>query len=315
MMLEGKAASAPRIAIVGKGALGLMYAGIIQDALGDGSVCFVMDDERFERHHGEIYSINGVARYFRDVRPAEAEPVDLVLMAVKATVLEEALELVPPLLGPDTVIVPVLNGITSERRCAARFGWERVVACVAAAMDSKRTGTAIEYTRAGRLILGALETTPPETVERAARILEAGGITCVIPADIVHEMWMKFMVNTGLNQVCAAYGLTYEELHSDEEAEPFRTYIGTMREVIAVSGPAGVGLTEADMNFYIDIIRSLDPTSTPSMAQDVLACRPTEVDEFSGEVIRRADEYGIYVPCNRYLHRRIRKIEVAYGVG
>ena len=306
--------SKPKIAIIGKGALGLLYGSLSQDALGDEGVCFVMDAERRARHAGDVYTVNGEVRTFRDLLPEEAGPIDLVLIAVKSPALDSALDLVEPLLGEDTVIVPVLNGITSERRCAARFGWERVVACVAAAMDSKRTGTAIEYTRAGRLILGALETTPPETVERAARILEAGGVTCVIPDDIVHEMWMKFMVNTGLNQVCAAYGLTYEELHADEEAEPFRTYISAMREVIAVSGPAGVNLTEADMNFYIDIIRSLDPTSTPSMAQDVLAHRPTEVDEFSGEVIRRADEHGLYVPCNRYLYRRIREKEASYGV-
>ena len=134
----------------------------------------------------------------------------------------------------------------------------------------------------------------------------------MVPDDIEHERWMKFMINTGLNQVTATWGLTYAELFADEEAEPFRTFIGAMREVMAVSVPAGVNLTEADMNFYIDVIRSLDPTSTPSMSQDVMARRPSELDEYSGEVIRRADEAGIYVPCNRYLHRRISEIEATY---
>ena len=107
-MTGGTSTSSPRIAIVGKGALGLMYAGIIQDTLGDDAVFFVMDEERLARHAGETYSINGTPREFRTITPGEAGPVDLVLVAVKATVLEEALELVPPLLGPATVIAPVL---------------------------------------------------------------------------------------------------------------------------------------------------------------------------------------------------------------
>ena len=306
--------SKPKIAIIGKGALGLLYGSLSQDALGDGGVCFVMDAERRTRHAGDVYTVNGAVRTFRDLLPEEAGPVDLVLIAVKSPALDSALDLVEPLLGEDTVIVPVLNGITSERRCAARFGWERVVACVAAAMDATTFGTNdMTYSKAGRLIIGALGNTPTAAVERAAAVLEAAGITRVVAEDIERELWMKFMINVGVNQVCATYTLTYEQLYADEESEYFRSYIAAMREVIAISKPAGIELTEEDMNFYVDIIHSLEPSSTPSLAQDCLSHRPTELEEFSGEVIRRAEEYGIYVPCNRFLHRRIEQIVASYS--
>lgn len=302
-----------RVAIIGKGALGLLYASLIDRALGEGTCAFVMDDARFERHAHDSYTVNGALARFRDERASEAGPADLVIVATKATGLDAAIGQIPSLLREDTPVVPVLNGITSERRIAARIGWGHVVPCVAFAMDAQRYGCALEYTKAGYLALGAFPESSQEMCSRAAALLRAGGVDAREVPDVRRRMWVKFMANVGVNQVTCAFDMDYEELLSDGTSEAFRTYVGAMREVIAVArAEEGVEIAEQDMTSYIDVLRTLDPHGRPSMAQDrVNRCR-TEVDEFSGEVLRLAGKHGILAPCNAFLNRRIKEIEAAY---
>ena len=88
--------------------------------------------------------------------------------------------------------------------------------------------------------------------------------------------------------------------------------IGAMREVIAVGNAEGGPLTECDMNDYIKVALALDPKSRPSMAQDRINGNKSEVDEFSGEIIRLAEKHGIWVPCNRLLNASALEIEAEY---
>lgn len=302
-----------RVAIIGKGALGLLFASVIDRTLGEGTCAFVMDDARFERHAHDSYTVNGAPARFRDVRASEAAPADLVIVATKSTGLDAAIGLIPPLLREDTPVVPVLNGITSERRIAARLGWGHVAPCVAFAMDAARYGCALEYTKPGYLALGAFPESSQEMSSRAAALLREGGVDAREVPDLRRRMWVKFMANVGVNQVTCAFGMDYEELLSDFTSEAFRTYVGAMREVIAVArAEEGVELGEQDMVSYIEVLRTLDPHSRPSMAQDRLNKNPTEVDEFSGEVLRLAEKHGVLAPCNAFLNRRIKEIEAAY---
>ena len=311
-----------KAAIVGKGALGLLYADCIARTLGSEAVCFVMDEGRIVRHAGETTTINGAARAFRTATPADAGGVDLVLFAVKAPALESAMELAAPLVHDGTIVVSVLNGVTSEERLAARFGWERVVPCVAQGMDAMRFGSTVTYSRAGNLHIGLFPQTDPSTLEAVRDFFDRVGIGQVVEADIRHRMWAKFMGNVGLNQVCAAYGVNYAALLECERAQaagstdpttaPWRAYIAAMREVIAVGQAEGVDVGESDLADMVGILRSLDPQSTPSMGQDVINHAPTEVDEFSGVMMRLGRKHGLPVPTNEWLNARIKEIEAGY---
>lgn len=305
-----------RIGFIGKGALGLLYAPMAQQQLGPDAVCFIMDDARFERHANDVYTVNGEAVDLRDVCASEAladGPFDLLLLAVKATGLQDALEMAAPLVGSDTIVIPLLNGITSEQKCAQAFGWDHVIGCVSYGMDAARFGTALKYTNAGALKLGlASAATPYAVLNRADKLLAQAGIPHEVSEDVRLDLWRKFIANVGLNQTCMVYNVCYEQLFADQTSEMFRTYIGAMREVIAVGNADGVALTEQDMNDYIKVAQALDPKSRPSMAQDRANGNKSEVDEFSGEVIRLAEKHGLWVPCNRFLNARVKEIEASY---
>ena len=136
-----------RIAIVGMGALGVLYGDFLTEHLGRERVGFVVNAERRERYGRTEISANGSRCDFRLIDANEAgAPADLVIFAVKATALDQAMEDAAGQIGPNTVLLSVLNGITSERLLEQRFGGKNVVYCVAQGMDAVKLGGALAYT-------------------------------------------------------------------------------------------------------------------------------------------------------------------------
>lgn len=299
------------VAIIGRGAVGMLYGSIAEKNLGPGAVEFVMDDERFVRHAGEVPTVNGEPLRVRTLSASEADPVDLVILATKATGLDRALDTMERLVGPRTAIASLLNGVTSEERVAERFGWGRTVLSVAQGMDAVFIGGEMTYTHPGEIRFGAAQGTEPGVVGDVAGLYGRAGIPHVVEADIRRRMWVKLMLNVGINQTCMAFGGTYGSA-SEPGGEQNRCFVAAMREALAVARAEGVDVTEADLAQMADLVASLDPDGLPSMAQDRVNRKPTEVEEFAGTVIRLAERHGILVPTNRWLYERIHEIEAGF---
>ena len=299
------------VAIVGRGAVGMLYGSIAEKNLGPGAVEFVMDDERFARHAGEVPTVNGEPLRVRTLAASEAGPVDLVILATKATGLDQALHTMERLVGPRTAIASLLNGITSEERVAERFGWGRTVLSVAQGMDAVFIGGEMTYTHPGEIRFGAAPGTDPGVVDAVADLYGRAGIPHVVEAGIRRRMWVKLMLNVGINQTCMAFGGTYGTA-SEPGGEQNRCFVAAMREALAVARAEGVDVTEADLAQMADLVAGLEPDGLPSMAQDRINRKPTEVEEFAGTVIRLAEKRGILVPTNLWLYGRIHEIEAGF---
>ncbi len=302
------------VAIVGRGAVGMLYGSIAEKNLGSGAVEFVMDDERFARHAGETPLVNGAPLRVPTVPASEAVPVDLVILTTKATGLGQALDTMEGLVGPETRIVSLLNGVTSEERVAERFGWGRTVLSVAQGMDAVFVGGEMTYAHPGEIRFGAAPGTGTGVVEDVADLYERAGIPHVVEADIRRRMWVKLMLNVGINQTCMAFGGTYGTA-SEPESEQNRCFVAAMREALTVARAEGVDVTEKDLAQMAGLVASLDPAGMPSMAQDRINRKPTEVEEFSGTIIRLAEAHGILVPTNHWLYQRIRELEAEFARG
>lgn len=297
-----------QVAIIGRGAVGMLYGSMIEKNIGANAVEFVMDDERYARHAGEVPIINGEPCTIRTIPASAAESVDLVILAVKATGLETALDTMERLVDDNTRIISLLNGITSEERIAERFGWNHTVLSVAQGMDAVFIDGTLTFTHTGEIRFGAAEDTAPGVVDDIADLFARAQITHVIEPDIRRRQWVKLMLNVGINQTCMAFGGTYGTA-GVPGSEQNRCFIAAMREALAVAQAEGVDVTEADLTQMAEIITTLDPNGMPSMAQDRINHKPTEVEQFSGTVIRLAERHGILVPTNRWLYQRIREIE------
>ena len=288
--------------------------------MGPERVFVVADAARTERYRAEAATFNGepirvtYLTYEEAAERAAVQPFDVVLYAVKYGALPEAIEQSSPLVSLDTAVISVLNGITSEEVLAERFGWDRVLLCIAQQMDSRKVGAVVTAGCVGVMALGVRD--PEDAAQRAnlARVTEwlaAVEQPFIVPADIQHQLWGKLICNVGVNQACAVYDCCFNGIHVPGEAR--EAMIAAMGEVAAVGRACGIALTDDDVAYWLDIIDHLNPAGRPSLRQDVLARRPTEVELFSGTINRLGAAHGIPTPQNERFYAAIKELESSFS--
>lgn len=301
-----------RVTIVGMGALGILYGDFFVNALGRDNVTFLADSARVSRYGKNPVFCNGRECSFKiqdGSIPDPQGPAQLLIFAVKATALEEAIETVRNQVGKDTIILSVLNGITSESMIGSALGMEHVLYCVAQGMDAVKLGNELTYSHMGQVCIGIPEgESYKEPMLRAVTdLFDETGFPYTREQDILRRLWCKWMLNVGVNQTVMVAKGTYGTVQKPGKER--RMMMAAMAEVVALAEKEGIRVTNEDLQSYMDLADSLDPDCMPSMRQDGVAGRRTEVELFSGAVIEKAEQYGLDVPVNRELYRRIKEME------
>lgn len=299
-----------RVGIIGMGALGMLYGNLITKNVGREVVSFIVDEKRKKVYQKTVFTINDKKVLFNLVEYPNATPFDLIIIAVKGTALEEAIKEIEKCVDKNTIIISVLNGISSEKVISESYGSEKVIYTVAQGMDVMKFGTSLKYTQEGQLLLGITDSKQKNKLNILTRFFDQAKINYEVKEDILHSMWAKFMLNVGINQICMAYNTNYREALLPGKANEM--LIKAMEEVITLSHYEGIVLTKDDLNYYLDIIRTLDPLGLPSMAQDAKVHRYSEVEIFAGTVISLANKHKLKVPTNEFLYKRIKDIESKY---
>ncbi len=295
--------------IIGAGALGAVYGSLLFEMNPD-CVCFVAGGERYDRLKKDGVTVNGKRYAIEVVTPEEATPAGLVIVAVKHHQLDEAIADMRKAVGPETVILSVMNGIDSEERIGAAFGMEKVLYGLSLGIDAVREGGAVSYKNLGRILFGERENkASTERVRRISTLFQRAGIAHEIPPDMVRSLWFKYMINVGVNQVSAVLGATYGTLRESAEARELMD--AAMREVIAVAVAKKVNLSEEDIGQWYHVLSTLSAEGKTSMLQDVEAGRKTEVEMLAGTVIELGERYGIPTPVNRQLFDDLKLIEIS----
>lgn len=298
------------VGIVGLGALGLMYGEHIQNSIGRDNIFFAMDRERYQRHKNDKYTVNGKEIDFNLIDCHNAKPVDLLIIAVKYNSLDSALDVMKNLIGENTVIISVMNGITSEEIIGRRYPDTAIIPCVAIGMDAMRSGTDLNYVNKGLLQIGITSQEMRPALGAVDAFLTKINLPHTIEDDIMHAMWKKFMINVGINQSCMIYDSPYGGIMSSSEKRA--SLERAMREVIVLSEAEGTNVTEEDLEASLNLFNNLDAGSYPSMHQDFKAKRRSEVELFAGTVRKLAAKHGIPVPENDLYYKRIAEIESTY---
>lgn len=296
------------ITIIGMGALGILFGDILTASLGRDAVTFLADEQRIQKYRQDGVFCNGRACDFQ--MSNQASCADLLIFAIKGNGLYDAMESAKSAVGENTIILSLLNGISSEEILAQYFPKGHIVHCIAQGMDAVKLGNKLTYSHKGELRIGTPDPALSPFVERAAEILKCGGVPYVVEEDILHRLWSKWMLNVGVNQIVMVNEGTYGTVQCP--GEPRDTMIAAMREVVKLSEYAKTGVTEDDLTFYVNLLDTLDPNGMPSMRQDGIAHRYSEVELFAGTVIKKAEQYGVSVPVNQMLYRRVKEMEAAY---
>jgi 2-dehydropantoate 2-reductase len=289
------------ISVIGLGAVGASYAARIADAHPEIELRVVAGGSRAERLRNEGVVVNGERYRFPVVDPGlQVTPADLVIVAVKCHHLPEAIEQLAGQVGPGTIILSLLNGITSEDALRAAYPAAVIPLAVAVGIDAVRDEAGVRYTALGWVEFG--DPVPGERsagVVRLEGLLADAGIRCVVKDDMPHALWWKFLVNVGVNQVSALLEAPYALVQAAGPARDLM--IAAQREVVAVAQASGVDLDDEDITRFLDVLDTLGPENYTSMAQDALAHRRTEVDQFAGIVVELGDRYGVPTPVNAVL--------------
>ncbi len=302
-----------KIYISDLGAIGSTYAAKLFENDPD-MVNVIADQERIERYRREGVFVNGKDYPFRYISPeAHQEPADLILIAVKQHQLEESIRAISNFVGEQTIILSLLNGITSEELVGNRFGMEKLLYSFVVGTDAVRKGTKTSFTKIGKIVFG--EKSNPEysvKVNEVKELFDRAKVPYLIPENMLKELWWKFMMNVGINQVSAVLKAPYGVFQRIGEAQELMEMAS--REVILISRKLGIGLSEEDLLNCKKVIDTLGPEGKTSMLQDVEAGRKTEVEIFAGTVAKLGREHGVSTPVNDFLLRAIHTIEKTYKI-
>jgi 2-dehydropantoate 2-reductase len=302
-----------RVVLCGAGAVGSLYVPLLHD-LQPGLVSILAGGARRERLLAEGLTVNGRRLDVPVIAPGEAAaPADLLLVAVKQHHLARTIEDARPIVGPDTVVLSLLNGITSEEVLGRAFGAARVLHGFVLGTDSVREGTSSRHSSMGVVWFGARTNDAADPGVAAVReLFERARIPCRVPPDILREQWFKFMLNVGVNQATALLRATYGDFTRVPELRELTR--AAALEVVALSAKAGVALAPADVDRIFPILATLDPGGKTSMLQDVEARRKTEVEIFAGTVVDLGRRHGVPTPVNEVLGRLLVAAERLAGV-
>ncbi|WP_319521450.1 ketopantoate reductase family protein [uncultured Desulfosarcina sp.] len=304
------------VAIVGAGALGLLYAKPIAQKIGE-KCYFLADGSRYDRIKDGHFTINGKPEPFNVVSVDSltdgllAKP-DFIIVAVKNYHLNDITRLLEAAVSDNTIIISVLNGLDSETFLQSHCPQASVISSIAIGMDAVKEKHDLSFTGSGKLLIGSADNNKNDpALKRLSSFLNFCEMAYEVPDDIQRSLWWKLMINIGMNQVSAVTGANYGIFHTDRNIQLLME--AAMQETIDVAKAAGVDLRDDDIPNWYPTLNSLGADKKTSMLQDIEAGRKTEVQWFSGRLIEIAGQYGIDVPVNRTLFQIIKIKELIYS--
>ena len=287
------------VLLIGLGAIGMLYAASLRKLPGI-HFRILVDEERLSRYREKGVFLNGEKLTFDWITPenASGEKADLILIATKSHGFAAAMEMIAPFVGEDTLILPLLNGITAPELLQKRFPHVQSLYGFFLGHASIREGTRVCHDGVGKLYFGAENIfNIDESVQAIARLFDRAGIAYEIPEDMKSALWKKYVLNVGVNQASAVFRADYGTLQKNPSMLAFAEEL--MQEAVKVAVAAGVNHTEEMVKNAMDVILGMPPEAKTSMLQDILANRPIEVDLFAGTLCKLGEKYSIDVPGNR----------------
>ena len=298
-----------KIAIVGAGAMGSVYAGLLAAA---GNEVWAVDP--WEDHIAAIRArglrVEGpsgdrTVRLHATTEPAEAGECELVVIATKAHDVEAAAQSARPLVTPDTVVLPIQNGLGSPDRVARVLGDEPVAIGVVGGFGASIVGPGHVHHNGWELVrLGERRGPATERIRRIASVWEAAGFRVQVYDDVERLVWEKLICNVCFSATCAILERTIGDVLADGDA--WRVASSCALEAYDVALARGVALGFDDPLAYARAFGEKIPDARPSMLLDVLAGRPTEIDVLNGAIPPAAREVGLGAPVNEVVASLVR---------
>lgn len=233
--------------------------------------------------------------------PTTIGPVDVVLFTVKSYDTETAAALLPPLLGPETAVISLQNGIANEERLVELIGAGHVAGGVAYALTGIAEPGVIRHSgRTMRMAFGELDGSRSARLEAFLAACQRAGIEAEIAPDIRVALWTKYAF------ICAQGGLsaaTRKPIGAIRDTPPtWALFRAVVSEVVAVARAEGIPLPDDVVDQQLAVAQRFEPGAYASLYDDLVAGRRLEVEALHGELVRRAARAGVPVPVSTVIY-------------
>lgn len=236
--------------------------------------------------------------------PQQAGNADVVLVGVKTWQLPDAARAMQPMIGPQTLVIPLQNGVEAASQLAAAVGASHVLGGLCATISWVESAGYIRSVGDTNFIkFGELDNRRSERIERLQQAFERAGVTAIIPPDIRVALWEKFLFvvpNGGVGAVTRApIGVTRTL------PETRRMIESCMQEIFAVARAHKVALADESIEKTLAFVDSLAASGTTSLQRDIAAGKPSELEAWNGAVVRLGAEVGVATPVNQFIYHSL----------
>lgn len=310
-----------RICVAGAGAIGSLFAGHLATVAE--TTVLVRRTEHAVALNAHGLRVSGKsdrqAKVHASTDPAELGEVDLVIVATKASAVEET---VKSFAGhfPNALVMTVQNGLGCEEVVSRHGDWP-VISAVTFMSGNRHSDVHVEYELDTATWMGPWARRPPllEQVQAVAALIRAAGLKAQAFADLLPAQWSKLIFNAAVNSVAAVSGLPHVKAFGECNRLEDLGYVvrAMMDEGKAVAAANGIRLYEDPWEMNLKATRHGSTgdeayAHAPSMLEDVRARRPTEVDWITGALVRAAREASVPAPINETLYRLVKAREASW---
>jgi 2-dehydropantoate 2-reductase len=297
-----------RIAVMGSGGVGGYFGGRLAQAGED--VTFIARGAHLEtlRTGGLTVQSRVTGDFHRAVSvtddPSAIGPVDLVLLCVKTYDLDAAATRLAPLVGPDTMVLPLQNGIEASERLARVLGPAPVLGGVAYVIATRVSPGVIVHLGLSRIVLGEYPSGTSARAERVRDVLQRAGVTAELHPDIRVPLWEKLVVLAASGGAMAMTRLPIGPIRDCPETSALLRAV--IDEAVAVGRSLGIPLPADCVDRHWTVLQGLDRSARGSMSHDILAGRRLEVEALNGAVVRLGRQAGVATPLNSAVYAALK---------
>jgi len=306
-----------KIAIFGVGAMGSVYAGLMAEA---GHEIWAVDiwQDHVDAINQSGLRVEGASgdRVVQGIKATtnaqDTGDCDLYVLATKASGVGPAAKTITPLMGPESMVITIQNGLGAGERIAQYMTTDRVLLGVADGFGASMKGPGHVHHNAMNLIrVGEMNGGMTERLERITGVWQEAGFNAKAFADIDQLIWGKYICNVAFSGPCTVFDYTLGELMADSAAWAIAQ--GCAREVQALGQEKNIEFTFDDPIEYITAFGHKMPDARPSMLLDHHAKRLSEIDAINGMAVELGKQLGIATPYNEVLTAVIRQREANFG--
>ena len=304
-----------KIAIVGAGAMGSLFGGLLSES---GNEVYLLDiwKEHIETINKKGLWIEGLSgdRFIKIKAVTEPKEIggtsDLIIIFVKSYHTESAAKNISSLVGGNTTILTLQNGLGNFEILSNIFSSEKVITGTTSYGATMLGPGRVRHAGIGPTAIGELNGKITNRIEKVSQLLTQAGIKTETSDNVIGLVWSKLLINVGINTLGVLLRVRNGELIKGKYSPKLQ--VALVEEAMEVAKKKGIKLIHQDMVKEVALICEKTNANVNSMLQDVLKKRRTEIDFINGAIVREGKKLNISTPVNQVITNLIKAIEEAY---